>query len=63
MIRSSDGGASWELLDPAVGGPVDFHQLDVSKSDPNVLYGVYGTLQVSRDGGNTWQAVAEAPPG
>ena len=63
VIRSSDGGAGWELLDPGVGGPVDFHQLDVSKSDPSVLYGVYGTLQVSRDGGETWLAVAEAPPG
>jgi photosystem II stability/assembly factor-like uncharacterized protein len=63
VIRSSDGGASWESLDPGVGGPVDFHQLDISKSDPNVLYGVYGALQMSRDGGETWRAVAEAPPG
>ena len=63
VIRSSDGGASWESLDPGVGGPVDFHQLDVSKSDPSVLYGVYGTLQVSQDGGETWRAVAEVPPG
>ena len=63
VVRSSDGGAGWESLDPGVGGPVDFHQLDVSKSDPSVLYGVYGTLQVSRDGGETWRAVAEAPPG
>ena len=62
VVQSTDGGAGWEMLDPGVGGPVDFHQLDVSKSDSSVLYGVYGTLQVSRDGGETWRAVAGAPP-
>jgi photosystem II stability/assembly factor-like uncharacterized protein len=59
VIVSDDGGRTWQPLSPGVGGPVDFHQLDISRADPNVLYGVYGTLQVSRDRGRTWHAVGE----
>jgi photosystem II stability/assembly factor-like uncharacterized protein len=55
--RSDDGGRTWRRLSPGVNGPVDFHQMDVSKADPRVIYGMYGTLQVSRDGGHTWRAV------
>lgn len=55
--RSDDGGRTWRRLSPGINGPVDFHQMDVSKADPWVIYGMYGTLQVSRDGGHTWRAV------
>jgi photosystem II stability/assembly factor-like uncharacterized protein len=44
-----------------VGGPVDFHQMDVSPADPKTIYGSYGELQVSRDGGQSW-AIAGTPP-
>jgi photosystem II stability/assembly factor-like uncharacterized protein len=47
-----------------VGGPVDFHQMDVSPADPQTIYGAYaGQLQVSRDGGQSWEVVGPAPEG
>lgn len=62
FIRSTDGGRSWEKLSGGVGGPVDFHQMDVSRADPDLIYGVFRGLQVSEDGGKTWKKVAKAPP-
>lgn len=63
FIVSNDRGRSWKKLSDGVRGPVDFHQMDVSKADPNVIYGVYGDLQRSADGGRTWTRVAPAPEG
>lgn len=61
FIVSRDGGVTWESVSSGAGGPVDFHAMDVSPANPDVLYGLYGAIQVSRDGGKTW-AVAGAPP-
>ena len=61
FVASTDRGASWVKLSDGVGGPVDFHQMDVSKANPNVIYGVYRGLQKSTDGGRTWQQVGPAP--
>jgi len=64
FIASEDGGRSWVQLSEGVGGPVDFHQMDVSPADPGTIYGAYaGQLQVSRDGGQTWEVVGPAPDG
>lgn len=63
FIASQDGGRNWISLSPGVGGPVDFHQMDVSKADPSVIYGVHGGLQASRNGGRTWERVGTAPEG
>jgi photosystem II stability/assembly factor-like uncharacterized protein len=63
FIISNDGGVSWRQVSPGLNGPVDFHQMDVSRSDPNVVYGVHGTLQRSTDGGNTWVQVGPPPAG
>lgn len=60
VIVSRDGGKNWEKLGDGVGGPVDFHALDVSAADPRRLFGLYGSVQVSRDGGVRWEA-AGAP--
>jgi photosystem II stability/assembly factor-like uncharacterized protein len=62
FIRSTDGGRTWEKISAGVGGPVDFHQMDVSRADPNLIYGVFRGLQVSEDGGNSWKTVARTPP-
>lgn len=62
FIVSDDGGRTWRQLSEGVRGPVDFHQMDVSRSDPQVIYGVYGGLQVSGDGGRTWEMRGKAPP-
>lgn len=61
FIVSRDGGRSWTKLSDGIGGPVDFHQMDVSKADPLVIYGVYNALQRSNDGGQTWERVGPPP--
>jgi len=61
VIASSDGGESWVKLSDGVNGPVDFHQMDISKADPAAVWGNFGGLQRSRDGGTSWERVADAP--
>lgn len=61
FIASTDGGANWEQVSPGEGGPVDFHQMTVSPADPTVVYGAFGSLQVSRDGGKTWSIAGPLP--
>ncbi|HEX2117300.1 MAG TPA: exo-alpha-sialidase [Alphaproteobacteria bacterium] len=63
FIVSTDGGVSWRQIAAGVKGPVDFHQMDISRSDPNVIYGAYGGLQRSADGGKSWRMVGPAPQG
>lgn len=63
FIVSRDGGRTWTKLSDGIGGPVDFHQMDVSKADPRVIYGVYQSLQRSTDGGRTWKLVGPPPGG
>lgn len=63
FITSKDGGRTWTRLSAGIGEPVDFHQMDVSKADPNIIYGVYDGLQASRDGGRNWSRVGPAPDG
>lgn len=63
FIVSSNGGRSWKQISRGFHGPVDFHQMDVSRVDPKVIYGVYGGLQVSRDGGRSWRLAGPAPKG
>lgn len=61
FIKSDDSGKSWQQIAPGVDGPVDFHQLAVSPSNPDVLYGSYGAIQTSRDGGKSWAIAGDAP--
>ena len=63
FLVSADGGATWTQLSPGLNGPVDFHQMDVSPADPQVIYGVYGGIQLSRDAGRTWSMAGAAPDG
>ncbi len=62
FMVSTDRGVTWRKRADGVGGPVDFHQMDVSKADPRVVYGVHDGLRVSRDSGKTWATVASVPP-
>jgi photosystem II stability/assembly factor-like uncharacterized protein len=62
FMVSTDRGVTWRKRADGVGGPVDFHQMDASKVDPRVIYGVHDGLQASRDGGATWTTVGPAPP-
>ncbi|HPE70683.1 MAG TPA: exo-alpha-sialidase [Candidatus Competibacter sp.] len=61
FIASTDGGKTWRQLSPGVKGPVDFHAMAISNADPKVMYGLYGSIQVSRDGGHTWAIAGPAP--
>jgi photosystem II stability/assembly factor-like uncharacterized protein len=63
FIVSTDGGVSWRQLSAGLKGPADFHQMDVSRSNPNVIYGVHGGLQRSGDAGRTWTMIGPAPDG
>ncbi len=65
VIGSEDGGLTWQLLGTGANGPVDFHQMEVSRADPRTLYGIHhGTsLQRSDDGGVTWRVIGPAPEG
>lgn len=59
LIRSDDGGRSWEPV--SLLGEADFHVL---RSRGRTVYGfngLSGTLMASRDGGRRWQQ--QAPPG
>ncbi len=61
VLISRDRGWSWERLAPGAGGPVDFHAMDVSRANPEVIYGIYQGLQVSRDAGRSWNVVGKLP--
>lgn len=61
FISSTDGGSSWEKVSDGANGPVDFHAVSVSPVDPQVIYGLYGGVQVSRDGGRTWDIAGPGP--
>lgn len=61
FIVSNDGGATWQQRSPGVDGPVDFHQMTVSPIDPDIIYGAYGRLQRSGDGGHNWTIVGPLP--
>ena len=63
FITSTDGGVSWRKLSDGLGGPVDFHNMDVSAADPQVIYGTYRDLQKSTDGGRSWTRVGPPPDG
>lgn len=63
FIRSRDKGKTWQKLSNGVGGPVDFHQLDISKADPNIIVGMSRGFQMSRDGGRSWKMIAPGPQG
>jgi photosystem II stability/assembly factor-like uncharacterized protein len=61
VIVSADGGRIWTEISPGLNGPVDFHQMTVSHADPDTIYGAFGALQVSRDGGKTWAMAGPVP--
>lgn len=61
VMMSADGGRSWTKIADGADEPAAFNALDFSRSDPNVVYGVFNGLQVSRDGGKSWKAGGKLP--
>lgn len=58
MYQSSDEGESWVKLQQAQPDSV-MTSLSVSAANPNRLVGLSQSVQVSRDGGETWSAPAQ----
>lgn len=63
IIRTEDAGQTWVPVADGLDGPVDFHNMEVSRADPAVIYGIGhdGRVQRSADGGLTWEASGQAP--
>ena len=56
--KSIDGGETWQKVSNGVNGPVDFHALAVSQTDPTIVYGLHaGRLQRSSDEGKSWELI------
>ncbi len=61
VFRTTDGGASWQLVAFATG--LGGSKVAFAPSDPNIAYATGGsTLLRSADNGVTWAALAMGPP-
>ncbi|QQR40082.1 WD40/YVTN/BNR-like repeat-containing protein [Devosia rhizoryzae] len=62
IIGADGAGATWSHLSHGANDePVDFHAMTVSPADAEVIYGSYGGIQVSSDGGRTWRLSGPGP--
>lgn len=61
LIASRDGGRNWVAMSPGANGTADFHALAVSAAAPKILYGLDEDVQISRDGGETWEVAGSTP--
>ncbi|MBS3922382.1 MAG: hypothetical protein KGZ37_04445 [Nitrosarchaeum sp.] len=60
LIKSVDGGITWQLVSKVLDPPVDFHTMTLSKSDPNLILGFDSGgrgLFKTVDAGKTWEAI------
>ncbi|GKS67681.1 hypothetical protein YTPLAS73_12280 [Nitrosarchaeum sp.] len=57
LIKSVDGGVTWQSVSKVLDPPVDFHAMTLSKSDPNLILGFDSGgrgLFKTIDTGKTW---------
>src|SRR3990170_2219319 len=62
LIKSIDGGQSWESVSKVLEPPVDFHAMSVSKSDPNTIIGFDSAgrgLFKTVDAGKSWENLSD----
>ena len=60
LIKSTNGGQSWESVAKVLEPPVDFHAMSVSKSDPDTIIGFDSGgrgLFKTTDAGKTWETL------
>jgi len=60
LIKSIDGGVTWQSVSKVLEPPVDFHAMTLSKSDPNLILGFDSGgrgLFKSVDAGMTWETL------
>jgi hypothetical protein len=66
LYRSTDRGASWQPLPAPTWGEGDEIQLAISptfdQDDTLLAWSLSGTMLISRDGGQSWQATREGLP-
>ena len=58
LIKSTDGGITWQQVAKVLDPAVDFHAMTLSKSDPNLILGFDSGgrgLFKTIDAGNTWE--------
>lgn len=58
LIKSTDGGKTWQQVATVLDPPVDFHAMGISKSDPNLIIGFDSAgrgLFKTIDAGQSWQ--------
>ena len=58
LIKSTDGGKTWESVAKVLDPPVDFHAMAVSQSDPNIIVGFDSEgrgIFKTADAGKTWE--------
>lgn len=60
LIKSTDGGQSWDSVAKVLEPPVDFHAMAISKSDPDTIIGFDSAgrgLFKTIDAGKTWETL------
>jgi photosystem II stability/assembly factor-like uncharacterized protein len=60
LIKSTDGGKTWQQVTTILNPPVDFHAIGISKSDPNLIIGFDSAgrgLFKTTDAGQNWQTL------
>jgi len=60
LIKSSDGGVTWQQVATILEPPVDFHAMAVSKSNPDMILGFDSGargLFKTTDAGKTWSSI------
>jgi hypothetical protein len=58
LIKSTDGGQTWQSVATILDPPVDFHAMAVGKNDPNTIIGYDSAgrgLFKTADAGKTWE--------
>lgn len=61
--KSTDGGQTWQTISAVTSSPVDFHAMDASAVDENLIYGSPGggnDIYITHDEGKTWERLS--PP-
>jgi hypothetical protein len=54
LVKSTDGGQTWQSVSSVLDPPVDFHAMAVSRSNPNVIMG----FEVEEEGSSRQQMQA-----
>jgi photosystem II stability/assembly factor-like uncharacterized protein len=61
VYRSDDAGASWRKMSDIASIPWYFGEIRVDPRDPETVYHLGVQLQVSHDGGATWERTGRGP--